>query len=110
CTGILQLVPVGSNGIPIVACPLVNFTASEVMVFTRRRQCAPRLKAILKGCATLMTAVPITLALSPSAEAGPGAATVAGWRGYETQIDARYNPSSSDGSFFALDRNAVAKG
>jgi putative flippase GtrA len=110
CTGMLHLDPVVSNGIAIVACSLVNFTASEVIVFTKQRQCDPCLRAILKGCATVATAVLITLAMSSWAEAGPGASAVAGWRAYEMQIDARYNASSSDSSFFALDRNAQAKG
>jgi putative flippase GtrA len=102
CTGIAGLDAVASNFIAILACSLVNFAASESLVFKT------------DGSRRVMS-LPITafllLTLAPSAEAGPGATTLAGWRTYETQIDARYNAAVSGGTpFFALDREAQARG
>jgi putative flippase GtrA len=103
CSGIAGLDPVASNLIAIIACSIVNFAASESVVFQsdqRRR---------------FLWSLPITVlvlsATPPSAEAGPSAATLAGWRAYEAQIDARYNASASGGqTFFALDRETQVRG
>jgi putative flippase GtrA len=101
-TGVAGLNPLVSNVIAIIACSIVNFAASESFVFQpeRRRR---------------FMSVPITafvlVAVSSSAEAGPSAATLAGWRTYEAQIDARYKLAGSSGNvFFALDRDTQARG
>src|SRR5437764_86882 len=53
----------------------------------------------------------LILAISPCAEAAPTAATLAGWRAYEAQIDARYNAAvSGPAAFFVLDRETQARG
>ena len=94
-TGIVRLDAVVSNTIAIVGCSLVNFVASEAVVFQSRH----RHRALsVPMAAFLIVNVPL------SVDAGPRAATLAGWRAYETQIDARYNATSTD-PFFALDRD-----
>ena len=103
CSGIAGLDPVASNIIAIIACSLVNFAASESLVFQSDQR--------RRFLSSLPIAGLVLIATTPSAEAGPGAATVAGWRTYEAQIDARYNASASGGhSFFALEREAQARG
>jgi putative flippase GtrA len=102
CTGVAGLDALVSNVIAIIACSVVNFAASESFVFQpdgrRRFMSLP------------MTAF-VLLAVSSSAEAGPSAATLAGWRSYEAQIDARYNAAASTGNtFLALDRETQARG
>jgi putative flippase GtrA len=102
CTGVAGLDAVASNLIAIVACSLVNFTASESFVFRtdgRRRPMA------------FPIALLVLLTITPAAEAGPGAAALAAWRTYEAQIDRRFNASApGETSFFALDRETQARG
>lgn len=101
-TGVVGVNAIVSNLVAIVACSLVNFAASDSIVFKddrpRRWRSAP-------------VAIFVVLTLAASAEAGPTAATLAGWRAYEAQVDARYNaPASTSAGFFALDREAHARG
>jgi putative flippase GtrA len=102
CTGVAGLDALVSNVIAIIACSVVNFAISECFVFQADRR-------------GRFMSLPITafalLAMSSAAEAGPSAATLAGWRTYEAQVDTRYNGSGSGGgSFFALDRDTQARG
>jgi putative flippase GtrA len=94
-TGIVGLNAVVSNMIAIVSCSLVNFVASEALVFQPRHR---------RRALSLPVAAFLILSAPPSANAGPRAPTLAGWRAYETQIDARYNATSIE-PFFALDRD-----
>ena len=102
CTGVAGLDALASNVIAIAACSVVNFAASESLVFRadgRRR------------LMSFPIALFVFLGMTPTAEAGPGAATLAGWKTYEAKIDSRYNASASEGaSFFALDREKEARG
>jgi putative flippase GtrA len=101
-TGIAGLNPLVSNVIAIAACSVVNFAASESFVFQPDR---------CRRFMSLPLAAVVLLAISRCAEAGPSAATVAGWRNYEAQIDARYSATAAGGStFFALDREGQAHG
>jgi putative flippase GtrA len=96
CTGLLHLDPVLANLIAVVACGIVNFAGSDVIVF----RAAP-------AAALLM------LSLTPSnAAADPPQTTLAAWRAYESQVDAAYRESSSAGTgqFFVHDRAALAPG
>jgi putative flippase GtrA len=102
CTGVAGLDAVASNVIAIVACSLVNFTASEWLVFRLDGRQRPM---------TFPIALLVLLTITPTAEAGPGAAALAAWRTYAAQIDGRYNASAPGGaSFFALDRETQARG
>ena len=103
CSGIGGLDPIGSNLIAIIVCSLVNFAASESLVF----QSDQRRRFLW----SLPVSFLVLVATPPSAEAGPSAATLAGWRAYEAQVDGRYNASAPGGqSFFALDRETPARG
>ncbi len=101
-TGVIGLNAIVSNLIAIVACSLVNFAASDSIIFNNDR---PR------RWRSLPVAMFVVLTLAASAEAGPTAATLAAWRSYEAQVDARYNaPAATSTGFFALDREAHARG
>jgi putative flippase GtrA len=77
---------VAANGIAIVACALVNFAASDRLVFR-------------SGAALAI----VVLALTPStASAGPSASAASGWHRYEAQVEERL--ASPGGAFFAHDR------
>jgi putative flippase GtrA len=92
-TGALRLDPIAANGIAILACSLVNFAASERLVF----------RATIPAAALLMV-----LGMSQAAAAGQSAPTLAAWRSYEAAVDARYEAAPDTGDkFFALDRERV---
>jgi putative flippase GtrA len=102
CTGVAGLDALISNVIAIVACSIVNFAASESFVFQHDRR---------RRFASLPITAFVLFAMSSSAEAGPSAATLTGWRTYEAQIDGRYNAAASGANtFFALDRETQARG
>ncbi len=102
CTGIAGLDALISNVIAITACSVVNFAASESFVFQPDRR---------RRFVSVPIAAFVLFAMSSSAEAGPSAATLAGWRTYEAQIDARYNAAATGANvFFALDRETQARG
>lgn len=102
CTGVAGLDALISNVIAIIACSIVNFAASESFVFQpdqRRRFMSLPITAL------------VLFTMASPAEAGPSAATLAGWRTYEAQIDARYNAAATAANaFFALDRETQARG
>src|SRR4051794_8470798 len=100
-TGLVGIDPVIANLIAIVGCSLINFVASNAMVFPRRT----------RGWLSALAIVWVAAAVTPSAEAGPPAAAAAAWTAYEKQVDAHYEASqSAHDSFFALDRQAHASG
>jgi putative flippase GtrA len=102
CTGVAGLDALVSNVIAIIACSVVNFAASELFVFQTDRG---------RRFMSLPITAFVLVAVSASAEAGPSAATLAGWRTYEAQIDARYSAAgSASNAFFALDRETQARG
>ena len=83
-SGVFHVEPVIANVAGIVICGLVNFAASDRLVFR--------------------ASVPViaVMALAPrAAYAGPGVTAAAGWHAYEAQVDARL---SSMTPFFAHDR------
>jgi putative flippase GtrA len=97
-TGLAGMDPVIANLLAVIGCSSINFSASNAMVFRRRTA----------GWIAVLT---IAAVATPRAEAGPPAAAVAAWNGYEKQIDARYEASAtSHDSFFALDREEHARG
>jgi putative flippase GtrA len=100
CTGVLRLDAVWSNLIAIAGCALVNFAASEGMVFSRRRLALPLAVLVILGVTASAVA------------AGPAPSTVAAWRAYEAGIDARYRGAASASSeqFFVHDRDGLEPG
>lgn len=103
-TGIVGLHPIASNAIAVVVCSLLNFTASETIVFSARRSQQTLLSAP-------HVAIVLLVAVAPVVDAGPGASTLAAWRDYEARVDARYKAASAaGGQFFALDGNSQGQG
>jgi putative flippase GtrA len=91
----LHIEPVAANAIAIVACALVNFAASDRLVFR-------------STAATVVALIALTPAL---ASAGPGGAAASGWQRYEAHVEQRFPPTHAGqtaGAFFAHDGLAPA--
>jgi putative flippase GtrA len=131
CTGALHIDAIWSNLIAIVACSLVNFAASEAMVFASERSATeptgtffsrldssgwwwnPSSFSVIRRWLSMPLAMLAILGGTPAAAAaGPAPSTVAAWRAYEAGIDARYRAASSASSdqFFVLDRDGLDPG
>ncbi len=95
-SGLLHVDAVVSNMIAIAACSLINFVASDALVF----RSTSTLAVLLLVCAPGVTA------------AGQASATLTGWRSYEAQLDARYAAAGSTptGRFFVHDRDNLSPG
>ena len=93
-SGVLHIDAVVSNMIAIVACSLINFAASEALVFR----------------STSTVAVLLLVCAPGVAFAGQAPATLTGWRSYEAQLDARYAAAGSapTGRFFVHDRDNLS--
>jgi putative flippase GtrA len=108
-TGSLGIDPLASNILSIMACSLVNFAASELVVF----RVAAVLTLVIAGAPALSAESPVDPA---AVELKPE--TVKAWNAYEQIADARYHKGSAQVSpFFALDtfrvggwREAVRRG
>lgn len=109
-TGVMELDAVASNLIAIVACSLLNFGASDSLVFAVARSDTQR--SVLNRLRILPIAVLGILVSESTASAGPAPATVAAWQAYEARIDTSYGAASSAAPdrFFALDRDGLARG
>ena len=95
--------PVAANAIAIAVCSMINFFASEALVFKAARVATVMALAVLTPFAapTPMTAASATeMAV---AELTP--ATLAAWERYEREVDARYEraTSASNDGYFAQD-------
>ena len=106
-TGVMGLDAVASNVIAIAACSLVNFVASDSLVFARATSAERR----TRSNPILPLAAIVVVGGAVPAMAGPSPSTIAGWHTYEAQIDARYAEAASAAPerFFALDREAQAR-
>lgn len=107
-SGRFAIDPVAANAAAIVLCSIINFMASEALVFKVSRRLT----------ATTVTAI-VVLAGSfgaPSrAHADVGvaeltAAAVAAWQEYERQVDARYDRPAAPDAFFVHDAFKLAPG
>jgi putative flippase GtrA len=92
--GTLGIDPIPANMAAIATCSVVNFLASEVLVF----RTSPVLVALV-STASLLAFPSTTRAADYMAELT--SAAVAAWQHYERQVDERYNRASatSDGYF-----------
>jgi len=91
--GALGMDPVAANIVAILFCSIVNFGASEWLVFRRATAAA----------AALLIFQPLSTSASVDA-AELQAATLQAWTAYERVVDARYEGAASAASpFFALD-------
>ena len=94
-TRALRLDPVIASAAAIVCCALLNFVASESLVFTSA-------SILVVGAA---------LGLPASAGAGPSLPTVTAWTTYTSTVETRFFAApASGGSFFTRDWRAQASG
>lgn len=90
--------PLASNIAAIMACSMLNFAASELVVFRRAASSA----------VILLMVVPSATAATGPDDAELKASTLHAWSAYERQLDARLQSASADRTpFFALDAFAV---
>lgn len=89
-----------ANLVAVGACSMINFYASDTMVF----RIVPGL-AVAFGALTLPASV---RASEPLAELRP--ATLAAWQAYERKMDARYQAAGAATTFFALDDFTLSPG
>jgi putative flippase GtrA len=95
-TGAFDMDPVVASGIAIATCSLVNFIASESLVF---------LSSVPVLAMMLVLAAPVP------AVAGPGTPTLDAWNAYASAIDARYASAPASGpGFFIQDVAGGAAG
>ncbi len=96
--GTLGIDPIAANVVAIATCSIVNFLASEVLVF----RTSPVAVAVL-SVATGVLGFPATSRASDFM-AELSAAAVAAWQQYERQVDDRYGrAASATDSYFAQD-------
>ena len=94
-TGAAGVHPVPANAVAIAACSVVNFVASEALVF----RTAPLVALVVLGASS----TPVSARTADFA-AELTAATVAAWQQYERQVDERYDRAPAAGEpFFAQD-------
>jgi putative flippase GtrA len=98
-TGGLGQAPLLSNVAAVIACSLVNFFGSEMLVFRQARRATAAVALIV-----LATALPAHAEMADDFAVELQPATLAAWRSYEQKVEQRYQrltPSASP--FFALD-------
>jgi putative flippase GtrA len=95
-TGELHADPLASNIAAIIVCSIVNFAASELLVFRRIGTRVGTAAVVLLAAASAWAA--------PSEWAELRPPTLQAWTAYERQVDARLQSAASTGTpFFALD-------
>lgn len=96
-TGELGIDPIASNIAAIMVCSMLNFAASELLVFRRMGPVVLALFAVFPSAAA---------ALDDADLRGP---TLRAWAAYQRQADARLQAAQAQGApFFALDAYGVA--
>lgn len=104
-TGSHGVDPLAANIFAVIACSLLNFGASELLVF----------RHAAAGAALLLALQPAAAAAADGAAAAEmlvedlRAHTLQAWHRYEQQVDARYDAAAAASApFFALDAYAVS--
>jgi putative flippase GtrA len=93
--GAVGMAPVAANLIAIVVCSMINFFASEMLVF-RTAGAAALVLAGTMAMPAHARAADVTMAeLTPAA--------IAAWQQYERQVDDRYARAANNESFFIED-------
>jgi putative flippase GtrA len=96
--GTLRIDPIAANVAAIATCSVVNFLASEVLVF--------RTAPVIAAALTVSTGVLAVPSSSAAADymAELTSAAIAAWQQYERQVDDRYNSAAPTGEpYFAQD-------
>jgi putative flippase GtrA len=99
--GTLDMDPVAANVVAIAACSMLNFVASEALVFKTTTVAAIALLGSL-GAPSSARAADVLAELT--------AATIAAWQQYERQVDDRYERSTAADTFFVHDAFKLAPG
>ena len=110
-TGSLHADPLAANIIAVIACSIVNFTTSELFVFTR----ASAVTVLALALSAPVLAAPANADADADADADVLAVelqpqTLQAWATYEQNVDERFaaaSVSSSAAPFFALDAFAI---
>jgi putative flippase GtrA len=96
--GTLRMDPIVANVVAIATCSVVNFLASEVLVF----RTSPLVAAMLSVTTGVLAFPTTSRAADYMAELTTAA--VAAWQHYERQVDERYNRASPSGDgYFTQD-------
>ncbi len=105
-TGSLHVDPLGANIAAIIMCSLLNFGASELLVF-RRAAVVPLLLLAIQPLAAAGADGPAPVATEMLAvDLQPR--TIQAWQAYEQRVDTRYESGSVSASpFFSLDAFGV---
>jgi putative flippase GtrA len=93
--GLLRVDPVAANLVAIVACALLNFAASELVVFR---------SAVPAAALLILAGMPV------AARADQRSPMLDAWQRYEAALDARYAAAAAGGTFFVQDLTGSAKG
>jgi putative flippase GtrA len=106
-SGALGMDPVGANVVAIVMCSMLNFVASEALVF--------KTTVVFKITTVAAIVIGGSFAAPSTARAADvltelTAATIAAWQQYERQVDDRYERSTAADMFFVHDTFKLAPG
>ena len=103
--GHLRVDPVAANLAAVVACSVVNFFASELLVFTAGRRIRAAAAVLL-----VLAAAPVPMAAADELAIELHPRTLAAWRAYEQKVEERFQRIAADGSpFFAHDAFGIEK-
>jgi putative flippase GtrA len=91
---ILRMDPLVANVIAIVSCSIVNFIASEVLVFRASSVATVLAAGLVLAPASARAADVGTAELTPAA--------IAAWQQYERQVDARYDRAAAERDRFFI--------
>ena len=99
----VRIDPIAANAIAIAVCSLINFAASEALVFKAARVAALMALAVLIPFTAPAPVVAASATDMAVAELTP--ATIAAWERYEREVDDRYERAASAGNtgYFAQD-------
>ena len=100
----LRIDPVAANVVAIGVCSMLNFVASEVLVFKTTSVAVTGMLVIVTSLA------PSTARAADMATTELSAATIAAWEQYSRQVDDRYGRATAGEPFFVHDAFKLAPG
>ena len=102
--GTLRIDPVAANVVAIGVCSMLNFVASEVLVFKTTSVAVTGMLVIVGSLA------PSTASAADMATTELSAAAIAAWEQYSGQVDDRYGRAAASEPFFVHDAFKLAPG
>jgi putative flippase GtrA len=85
--------PLLANASAVAACSLLNFLASDRLVFSR-------------PAGAVLVALALVVPVSSAEASGPSPDTESAWRAYEARVDARHRAASATGTFFVQEQGS----